>query len=161
MSELRRTITRADLNDAFKGGAPGLYCAAIFDNPKLSVDDYGADSGRLSPELHALVCAMRLMTDAAQGGAEAIIERHEPAAAFTDGIRLLGWPELDQRLGRFLKLMEPYTKDEKWWARLRWLSDAGAFNEFKGWFWEQEAELDHRVQEFVRKNEQALFIVVD
>jgi hypothetical protein len=159
--DLRRSITRAEFEHAFSGGAAGLYCAAIFDNPNIASDDLFAANDRLHVELHALMCAMLLMTNASQNGVPAVIERDGREKRFSEGISLLDWPELSDRLGKFLALMEPYTLDEKWWDRLTRLEEAGAFKEFEDWFWANESELERRVEDFVRKNESALFIFTD
>lgn len=159
MTDLRRVIARADLNEALRGGVPGLYCAVLFDNPKLESSDWRADNTRLPPAMHALVCAMLLMTDSSQDGVPAVIERHGHTPCFAEGIRLLGWPELDVRLTKFLRLMEPYTRDQEWWSRFSWLEDAGAFKEFEDWFWANELEFARRIECFFRENENACVVV--
>lgn len=155
-----RRITRAELDEAYKGGSAGLYVAALFGNPNLSISPELIDDQSIPREIHALACLMFLTTDSSQDGVEALIERFGHLRAFRDGVERLGWPELDRRLAGFLALMEPYADDQEWWERLNELTDAGAFDSFKRWFWDQELELDRRVEEFVRKNEAALFVVV-
>ena len=110
-------------------------------------------------ELHALACSMFLTINSSQDGAPALIERFGHMRGFREGIRRLGWLELDLRLGEFLALMEPYTDDTDWWDRFSEMSDTDAFERFGGWLLEQDLELERRVVEFVRKNEGAIFVV--
>lgn len=159
MTDLRCPISRAELDDALSIGASGVFCAALIDNPHLIEDDLGVDSERLSAEQHALVSMMSLEANFLQDGVDCLLWRLGPSRRVLPSIGSFGWSDLDSRLTKFFALMEPYTIDEAWWARLRSLDDAGAFDDFDAWFREQELEMGRRVVEFARLHEAALFVV--
>lgn len=47
-------ITRAELDDAYRGGSAALYCAALVNNPNLRMTPALIDDESVPRELHAL-----------------------------------------------------------------------------------------------------------
>lgn len=162
MLDCRRKISRAELEGAYWARAPGIFVAALFENERIpAAQEFEIQNSTLPPPFFCLVCCCSLLTDSSQDGVEAILERFGGCDPFLVGLKRLGWTELDERLLRFLAIMEPYTDDQDFWKRMRDASDAGAFEDFKTWFWAHENEIEDRIVAFARAHEEQLFDVID